>query len=111
MYTVLIADEENIVTRVFFFYIVYILLFFIYLYSSTIIYSGLSEEEATQLILYWQARQLSVLRASLGLPGRYLIDNATPGPWPRLVFIPHAIFPPLPEPPPMAPPLYVYEGE
>ena len=75
-----------------------------------IIYSGLSEEEATQVILYWQARQLSILRENQGLPGRYLIDNTAPGLWPRLVFNPQATFPPLPEPPPMVPPLYVFEG-
>ena len=63
------------------------------------------------MLLYWQARQLSVLRARQGLPGRYLIDNYTPGPWPRLAFDPQATFPPLPEPPPMVPPLYVFQGE
>ena len=79
--------------------------------STIIIYSGLSEEEATQLILYWQARQLSILRASRGLPGRYTIDNTTPGPWPRLAYDPQSTCPPLPEPPPMEAPLYVFQGE
>ena len=83
---------------------------FFYL-SIIIIRSGLSEEEATQLILYWQARQLSIRRASRGLPGRYIIDNYTPGPWPRLAYDPQSTSPPLPEPPLMPPPLYVFQGK
>ena len=79
--------------------------------SIIIIHSGLSEEEATQLILYWQARQLSIRRARLGLPGRYTIDNNIPGPWPRLAYDRQSTSPPLPEPPLMPPPLFVFQGE
>ena len=72
---------------------------------------GLTEEEATVFILYWQARQLSLLRMNRGLPGRYYIETNNPGRWPCLAYDPQATHPPLPEAPPMPPPSYVFQGE